>query len=136
MARFLFRLSCAGLLGAQIFFAAVAAQAVFHSGSLERRQAGDLVGAMLARLDAGTLAFTSIAVLCAVLLGQPRRALAPLLAGVLAALSAFAVTPAVHALRDAGETASRKFGMLHGASAALLLAEMILLAVAVWFAPV
>jgi hypothetical protein len=134
MARFLYRLSCAGLLGAQVFFAAGAARVVFHSG-LERRVAGDLVGAMLARLDSATLAFTALAALCAVLLGQPRRAIAPLFAGLFAAASAFLITPAIHALRAGGETASPAFRRLHVASLCALGAEMILLIVAIWLAP-
>jgi hypothetical protein len=134
MARFLYRLSCAGLFGAQLFFAAVAAQAAFHGG-LERHLAGDLVGAMLARLDSATLAFTALAVLCAVLLGKIRKAGAPLLAGLCAAASAFLITPAVHALRASGETASPAFARLHAASAVLLVAEMLLLLAALWFSP-
>ena len=131
MARFLYRLCCGTLLGAQLFFAAVAAQIAFRSG-LDRRVAGDLVGAMLARLDSAALALTAVAVLCAVLIGRRRLAVPPLLAGVCAAVSALLVTPAIHAMREAGEMAGPRFGMLHGLSNALLLVEMILLAIAGW----
>jgi hypothetical protein len=127
MARFLYRLSTAGLLGAQIFFAAVGAQVAFRSG-LERHVSGNLVGAMLAKLDAATLAFSALATLCAVLMGGGRRALLP-------AGSAFIVTPAIHAMREAGQTGSPAFGRMHGLSFGLLLAEMILLLLAVWFTP-
>jgi hypothetical protein len=134
MARFLYRLSTAGLLGAQIFFAAVGAQAAFRSG-LERQVSGSLVGAMLARLDSATLAFTALATLAAVLMGEGKRALLPLFAGLLAAASAFIVTPAIHAMREAGQTATPAFSRMHGLSFGLLLAEMMLLLLAVWFAP-
>jgi hypothetical protein len=134
MARFLYRLSTAGLLGAQIFFAAVGAQVAFRSG-LERHVSGNLVGAMLAKLDAATLALSAVATLCAVLLGGGRRALLPLLAGLLAAGSVFIVTPAIHAMREAGQTGTPAFGRMHGLSFGLMLAEMILLLLAVWFTP-
>lgn len=134
MARFLYRLCCAGLLGAQVFFAAVAAQVAFKAG-LERRVAGDLAGAMLQRLDSAALALCAVAVLCAVLLGRRTLAVLPLLAGFCALLSSMVVTPAIHALRTAGETGSAKFGRLHGVSAGLLLLQIALLIVAVWLAP-
>jgi hypothetical protein len=134
MARFLYRLSCAGLLGAQVFFAAVAAQVPFRAG-LERRVAGDLAGAMLQRLDSAALAICAIAVLCAVLLGRRRLAVPPLLAGTCALLSSIVVTPKIHALRVAGETGSPTFGRLHAVSAVLLLTQVGLLIVAVWLAP-
>ena len=134
MARFLYRLSCGTLLGAQVFFAAVAAQIAFRSG-LDRRTAGDLVGAMLARLDSSALALTAVAVLCAVRIGRRRLAVPPLLAGVCAAVSALLVTPAIHAVRIAGDVTSPQFGRLHAASSILLLAEAGLLLVAVWLAP-
>jgi hypothetical protein len=134
MARFLYRLSCAGLLGAQVFFAAGASRVVFQGG-LERRVAGDLVGAMLSRLDSATLAFTALAALCAILLGQPRRAVAPIGAGLLAAVSSFLITPAIHALRASAHPASPAFGRLHLASLVVLGAEMVLLVAALWLAP-
>ncbi len=142
MARFLYRFCCGGLLGAQLFFAAVAAQVVFprEVAALprdhpRRQLAADLVGSMLARLDAGTIAFTALAAVCAIVLGRrraARAAIAPLLAGLCALGSSLLVTPAIQALRAAGETASGRFGMLHGVSLALLVVEMILLAVALW----
>jgi hypothetical protein len=142
MARFLYRLSCGGLFGAQLFFAAVAAQVVFPAEVAalprdhpRRQLAADLVGAMLARLDAGTLAFTAVAVVCAIVLGRRRLAIAPLLAGLCALASALWVTPAIHAMRAAEATTSGRFGLLHGVSSGLLVLEMILLVVAVWRAP-
>lgn len=136
MARFIYRLSTAGLLGAQIFFAAVAAQAAFKSGLItDRGVSGSLVGAMLGKLDAAAIALGAVAVLCAVVLGQPRRALLPLAAGLLAAVSAFVITPMVHRLREAGQTGTPAFGRLHGLSASLMLLEMLLLALATWFEP-
>lgn len=134
MARFLYRLSCAGLLGAQVFFAAVAAQVAFQAG-LERRIAGDLAGAMLQRLDSAALAICAVAVLCAVVVGRRRLAVPPLLAGICALVSTMVVTPKIHALRMAGQTGSPLFGRLHGVSAGLLILEMVLLLVAVWLAP-
>ncbi|GAC1340694.1 MAG: hypothetical protein NVSMB23_11320 [Myxococcales bacterium] len=148
----LYRVITAGLFGAQLFFAAVAAQVVFsrevaarpHADPL-RVQAADAIGAMLARLDAATLAGSAIAVLCAVLLarGGPqgvgrrttgtsgmRAALLPLLAGACALCSAFGTTPAIHALRAAGRTAEPAFGRLHALSSSLLLVEMLLLLLA------
>ena len=135
MARFLYRLCTAGLFGAQLFFSAVASQAAFRSGLVERPVAGSLVGAMLARLDAATIALSALAALVAVLLGQPRRAILPVVAGLLAVVSAFVLTPAVHAMREAGQTGTPAFGRMHGYSAGLMLAEMLLLALAVWFEP-
>src|SRR5207248_8941763 len=94
MARFLYRLSCGSLFGAQLFFAAVAAQVVFPRDVAalprehpRRQLAADLVRAMLTRLDAATLALTAVAVVCALVLSRPRSAIAPLLAGVCAAAS-------------------------------------------------
>ena len=135
MARFLYRLCTAGTLGAQIFFAAVAAQVAFRSGLVERQVSGNLVGAMLSKMDAATMAFSAIAVVSAVLLGQPRRALLPLVAGLLAVISAFVITPAVHAMRESGQIGTPAFGRLHGISSTMMLVEMILLALAVWFEP-
>jgi hypothetical protein len=142
MARFLYRLCCGGLFGAQLFFAAVAAQVVFPSEVAalprehpRRQLAADLVGSMLARLDAATIALTAVAVVCAIVLGRRRGGIAPLLAGLCALASAAWVTPAIQAMRGAGLTASGRFGLLHGVSSALLVLEMVLLAVAVWRAP-
>jgi len=139
MARFLYLLSCGALFGAQLFFAAVAAQTAFPAevaalprDDPRRQLAADLVGAMLARLDAATIVGTAVAVVCAILLGRRWAAVAPLLAGLCALASASLVTPAIHAMRAAGATGSRRFGLLHGASSALLVLEMILLAIAVW----
>jgi hypothetical protein len=139
MARFLFRLCCGGLVGAQLFFAALAAQIVFPSDVAalprdhpRRQLAADLVGRMLARLDAATIALSAVAVVCAIVLGRRREAIAPLLAGLCALASAMLVTPAIHGMRAAGEVGSGRFGMLHGISSGLLVLEMILLTVAVW----
>jgi hypothetical protein len=140
--RFLYRLCCAGLLGAQVFFAAGAAPVVFSPAvaalprdDARRQAAADLVGAMLSRLDGAALALTALAVLCALLLGARRAAIPPLLAGLCAAASAAWATPSIHALRLAGETASRQFGIMHGVSSGLLLMEIFLLAVATFLSP-
>jgi hypothetical protein len=139
MARFLYLLCCAGLVGAQLFFAVVAAQAAFPAevaalprDDPRRQLAADLVGAMLARLDAATVALTAVAVICALVLGRRRAAIAPLLAGLCALTSALLVTPSIHALRVAGSSSSARFGLLHGVSSGLLVLEMVLLAVAAW----
>jgi hypothetical protein len=139
MARFLYLLSCGALFGAQLFFAAGAAQVAFPSevaalprDDPRRQLAADLVGAMLGRLDAATIAGTAVAVVCAMLLGRRWAAIAPLLAGLCAVASTALVTPAIHSMREAGATASRRFGLLHGASSSLLILEMLLLAIAVW----
>ena len=137
-----YRMSCAALFGAQLFFAAGAAQVVFSRevaqlprDDARRLFAADAIGAMLVRLDAATLVLTALAVVCAVQLSRRRAAALPLLAGLCALASAALVTPAIHAMREAGEVALPKFGMLHGASSLLLLLEMALLAVAAWRAP-
>ena len=142
MARFLYRLCCGGLFGAQLFFAAAAAQVAFPREvaalprSDPRRQfAADLVGGMLARLDAATIALVAVAVVCALSLGRRRAAIAPLLAGLCAVTSAVLITPAIQTMRAAGVTDSGRFGVLHGVSSGLLVVEMALLAVAVWRAP-
>jgi ABC-type Fe3+-siderophore transport system permease subunit len=141
MAR-LYRISCAVLLGAQLFFAGAAAQSVFSSeiASLprddpRRRAAADAVGNMLARLDAAALVLCAVAVVCALQLQRARAALLPLFAGLCALASAALVTPAIHAMRLAGDTASPGFGTLHGISTSLLVVEMLLLGAAAWFAP-
>jgi hypothetical protein len=90
---------------------------------------------MLARLDAATIALTAVAVICGLVLGRPRSAIAPLVAGLCAVVSVAWITPAIHALRAAGTTASGRFGLLHGVSSGLLVLEMILLAVAVLRVP-
>ena len=146
-----YRLSCAVLLGGQLFFAGIAAQVVFSAevaalprDDARRRSAADAIGAMLARLDGATLLLCAVATACAFALARrpdapgrapgsrPSRRLSlwPILAGLLAAVSAFAVTPAIHAARVAGETGTPRFGMLHAVSSILLLVQMILLAVA------
>jgi hypothetical protein len=139
MARFLYRLGCAGLFGAQLFFAAVAAQAVFPADVAalrrdhpRRQLAADLVGTMLAQLDAATIALTAMAVGCALVLRRPRAAIAPLLAGLCAVTSAVVVTPAIQSLRAAAGTDSPRFGLLHAVSSSLLVVEMALLVFASW----
>ena len=136
----IFRIACALLAGGQLFFAAIAAQVVFPRAVAElprneprRVLAADLVGGMLARLDAVTLALSALAVVLAVAGGRRRLALLPLIAGLCAAASAFWITPHIHALRAAGQSGTPRFGMLHGVSSSLLLLEMILLAVAAFF---
>jgi hypothetical protein len=135
----LYRLVAAALLGAQIFFAAVAAQKVFPKevaelprGEPRRTLAADLVGQMLAPLDAATMVGGALCVGLAVLLwragsGSLRAALPPLLAALCAAASAYGTTPAIQAMRAAGTTGEPRFGMLHGLSSSLLLLEMALL---------
>jgi hypothetical protein len=139
MARFLYLLSCGALVGGQLFFAAIAAQVVFPRevsalprDDPRRQLAADLVGAMLARLDAATIAGSAVAVVCAIVLGRRWAALAPLLAGLCAVISAALVTPAIHAMREAGATGSKRFGLLHGASTLLLVLEIALLVCALW----
>lgn len=134
---FVYRFCTLALAGAQLFFAAVAAQVVFPSAvaSLPRDDsrrvlAADLVGAMLARLDAAAIALCALAVICAVALHDTRAALLPLVAGLCALASAALVTPAIHALRAAGQAAGPRFGMLHGLSSTLLLAQIALLLLA------
>src|SRR5262249_21699734 len=121
----IYRLLCAALVGAQLFFI-VAAQVAF---GVARPQAGELVGAMLARLDAATLTLTAVLVILA---GRRPAALLPLGAGLCAAASVLWFTPQIHALRLAGETTGARFGMLHGLSTGMLLIELILLAIAGW----
>jgi hypothetical protein len=130
----LYRLVTAGLLGAQLFFAAVAAQVVFSReiaalphGNPLRVHAADAIGSMLFRLDSATLFGCSLAVFCAAALGRRRAILLPLLASTCALCSAVGTTPAIHALRAAGRTADPAFGRLHALSSSLLLIEMVLL---------
>ena len=137
---FLHRLSCAGLGGAQVFFATVAAQLAFPREVAQlpreapaRQAAADLVGAMLGRLDAATLCLCAVAVGCALAARLLRAAaVLPLIAGLCAAISASVVTPRIHALREAGATATSGFGLLHGVSSGLLLLEIALLCAALW----
>lgn len=139
---FVYRLCVLGLAGAQVYFAAGAAQVAFPAevaalphAHPRRLLAGDLVGGMIARLDAATLAFTALAVVCAVVLSRRRAAILPLIAGLCALASAWLVTPAIHAMRTSGQTGGPRFGMLHGISSGLLLLEMLLLAAAGYFCP-
>lgn len=136
-------LLCGGLCGAQLFFAAAAAQVVFPRevaalprDDARRKLAADLVGGMLARLDAATIALSALAIVCAVLVSQRRAALLPLLAGLCALVSSGLITPRIHTMREAGQTALPRFGLLHAASSSLLLIEMFLLAAAVLWPPV
>ena len=144
-----YRCSVAALAGAQIFFAAVASQAAFPretaalpQGDPARTAAADLVGKMLASLDRLTLVGAALAVLCAVLLARRipgrtlRAAVPPLVAGVLAAISAGLVTPAIQAMRAAGTTRTSAFGLLHATSAVILLLEITALLIGLWlFSP-
>ena len=121
MARIVFRLACGLVCGAQVFFVAVAAQVVFPREVAKlprddprRTLAAELVGSMLARLDAATLILTAVAIACAFWMQRSRRALLPLVAGLCAAASTLWVTPAIHALRAAGNSGTPRFGMLHG----------------------
>ncbi len=145
---FLFRLTTGSLFGAQLFFAAIAAQAIFTRElrvlpptNPGRRAAADLVGVLLARLDLLTLALSTVAALCAVFLvrrgitSARRAAVSVLLVGFAALASSALVTPAIHALRRAGLTATPRFGQLHAVSTSLLLAELLLLLAAIWMAP-
>ena len=145
---YLYRLSAGLLLGAQVYFAAVAAPAAFPRevaalppGSPARTAAADLVGAQLASLDRMTLLFCAVAALCAITLaraGMPsaRVAAVPvLLAGLCALTSSEWVTPRIHALRAAGQTQLPRFGRLHAFSTSLVAVEIVLLLIALWVAP-
>lgn len=112
----------AALLGAQIFFAAVAAQAAF---AVARPSARELVGYMIARIDGAALVVCAILVF---LMRRRRAALLPLGAALCALLSVAWLTPKIHSM-TAGQPG---FGLLHGVSSSLLLVEMILLAIAAW----
>jgi uncharacterized protein DUF4149 len=136
----IFRLLCGLLAGGQLFFVAIAAQVVFPRSvaglprTEPRRQlAADLVGSMLARLDAVALVVSALAVVLAIASGRRRLALLPLAVGLCAAASVFWITPQIHALREAGQTGTPRFGMMHGVSSSLLLLELILLAIAAFF---
>ena len=145
---FLYRLSAGLLLGADVYFAAVAAPAAFPrevaalpAGHPLRSAAANLVGTQLAALDRMTLLFCAVAALCAIALarsGMPsaRAAAVPvLLAGLCALVSSSFVTPRIHALRDAVQTHLAEFGRLHAISTALVGVEILLLLVALWVAP-
>jgi hypothetical protein len=145
---FLYRLSAGLLLGADVFFAAVAAPAAFPrevaalpAGHPLRTAAASLVGTQLAALDRMTLLFCALAALCAIALarsGTPSArgaALPVLLAGLCALVSSSFVTPRIHALREAGQTHLAEFGRLHAISTALVGVEILLLLVALWVAP-
>ncbi len=76
-----FRFLCAAQAGAQLFFAAVAAQVVFPPevaalphGHQRRTLAADLVGQMLVRLDATTLIVAAVCVLLGLRLAQRQSA--------------------------------------------------------------
>ena len=145
---YLYRLSAGLLLGAGVFFAAVAAPAAFPRevaalppGHPLRTAAADLVGAQLAALDRLTLLFCALAALSAILLARmgmasARAAAVPvLLAGLCALVSSSFVTPRIHALREAGQTQVAEFGRLHAISTALVGVEILLSLVALWVAP-
>src|SRR2546423_3169041 len=130
MARSLYVFCGGGPLAGRFFSPAVAAQVVFPRNVAalprdhpRRQLAADLVGSMLARLDAATLGLTAVAVACAIVLSRPRSAIAPLLAGVCAAASSLFVTPAIQAMRAAGTTGTGRFAALHGVSSGLLVLE-------------
>ena len=142
---FLYRLSAGLLLGAQVFFAAVAAPAAFPRevaalppGHPLRNAAADLVGTQLAALDRMTLLFCALAALSAIVLartGLPSARVAAIPALLCALFSSSFVTPRIHALRAAGETQLPEFGRLHAISTGLLGVEILLLLVALWVAP-
>src|SRR5437764_2535524 len=121
----IYRLLCAALVGADLFFI-VAAQVSF---ALARPQAGDLVGAMLARLDAATLVVTAALVILA---GRRPAALLPLAAGLCAAASVLYFTPQIHPMRGAGPLSAPRFGVLRAFSHALPLVERVLLPIGGW----
>jgi len=151
MGRFLayfYRLAVALLLGADFFFAAVAAPASFPReiaalppGSWQRVAAADLVGRMLAQLDRITLLLTAVAALSAIALARTGLARAragalPVLgAGLCALLSLSWVTPRIHVLRTLAQSAGPEFGRLHFLSTALVGVEMLLFLYALWVSP-
>jgi Domain of unknown function (DUF4149) len=145
---YLYRLSAGLLLGAAVYFAAVAAPAAFPRevaalppGHPMRTAAADLVGSQLAALDRMTLLFCAISALCAIALARmgvasARVAAIPvLLAGLCALASSSFVTPRIHALREAGQTQLPEFGRLHGISTGLVGVEILLYLLALWVAP-
>ncbi|MBS2022980.1 MAG: hypothetical protein JST92_11250, partial [Deltaproteobacteria bacterium] len=141
LAAIAFRLLCALLAGAQVFFIAAATQVIFPKdvaalphGDPRRTLAADLVGKLLARLDAATIVGCAVAIACVVFLstrgGSLRPALLPLLAASCALASAFWTTPAIRSLRAAGLTQTPSFGLMHAVSSSLLLVELVLLLIA------
>ena len=145
---YLYRVAAGLLLGAQVYFAAVAAPAAFPrevaalpTGHPARTAAANLVGVQLATMDRMTLLFCAVAALCAIALartGMPAArvaALPVLLAGLCALVSSSFVTPRIHALREAGQTHLPEFGRLHAVSTGLVAVEIVLLLVALWVAP-
>jgi Domain of unknown function (DUF4149) len=145
---YLYRLAAGLLLGAQAYFAFVAAPAAFPrevaalpAGHPARTAAANLIGVQLASLDRMTLLFCAIGALCAIALARmgvaaARIAAVPvLLTGLCALASSEWVTPRIHALRAAGQTQLPEFGRLHGVSTTLLGVEIVLLLVALWVAP-
>jgi len=145
---YLYRLAAGLLLGAQVYFAVVAAPAAFPRdvaalppGSTARTAAANLVGAQLASLDRMTLLLCAIAALCAIALARmgavsSRASAVPvLLTGLCALVSSEWVTPRIHALRAAAQTHLPEFGRLHAISTSLLAVEIVLLLVALWVAP-
>jgi len=145
---YLYRLAAGLMLGAQVYFAAVAAPAAFSrevaalpAGSPARTAAANLVGAQLASLDRMTLLFCAIAALAAIALARmgiasARAAAVPvLLTGLCALASSEWVTPRIHALRAAARAQLPEFGRLHAVSTALVGAEIVLLLIALWVAP-
>ena len=141
-----YKLVVSALLGAQLFFAAVAAQRIFPPevaalprGDPRRTLAADLVGQLLGSLDSAAMLGGALCVLLALQLSRrlaarpaaaraALRAATPALLVVLCATaSSFGTTPAIHAMREAGRTGEARFGVLHGLSSGLLLLEMALL---------
>lgn len=127
------------LAGAQVFFIWISTQVVFPKAISAlpredplRRNAADTVGGMLLRLDKASLSIGAICALWAILQGHRLQAALPAAVALSAALSVLWITPEIHALREAGNTASGRFGMLHGLSSGLLLLEIVLLCIAAW----
>ncbi|HWE23462.1 MAG TPA: DUF4149 domain-containing protein [Myxococcales bacterium] len=145
---YLYRLAAGLLLGAQVYFALIAAPAAFPreiaalpAGHPLRTAAANLVGAQLATLDRMTLLLCAVAALSAIALaraGAPSArvaALPVLLTGLCALASSQWVTPRIHQLRAASQTNLPEFGRLHALSTSLLGVEIVLLLVALWVAP-
>jgi hypothetical protein len=145
---YLYRLAAGLLVGAQVYFAAVAAPAAFPRdvaalppGDPARTAAANLVGAQLASLDRMTLLLCAVAALGAIALARmgvasARIAAVPvLLVGLCALVSSEWVTPRIHALRAAAQTQAPEFARLHAVSTSLLGLEIVLLLVALWVAP-
>ena len=145
---YLYRLSAGLLLGAAVYFAAVAAPAAFPRevaalppGHPLRTAAANLVGLQLAGLDRMTLVFCALSALCAIALARMGMATARLaalpmlLSGLCALVSSSFVTPRIHALREAGQTQLPEFGRLHALSTGLVGLEILLYLFALWVAP-